>query len=256
MRGSTLFFLIVCYSVTTQQSFTQQASANVMTILRASLAAQTGNVAIQDTTLSGSVEYIVGSDDETVPFSFKGTLSGSSRTDISLSSGTFTETYVLSSSGTTGNWSVGGGTPHPIAGHNLMTDAAWCFPLFVIERLLSNPSSAITYVGTENGLAHFSAYQVPPTGTPSTLAALPQHLSQIDLFLDPVTFLPNKLSFTVHPDNDALIDIPIAVQFSEYQAANGIMLPMRIQKFMNNSLMLDIRVQSTMVNSGLPQTIF
>jgi hypothetical protein len=239
-----------------QTSKAQQTSADVLTILRASLAAQTGQMTVNDATLAGSADYIAGADEEKVPFAFEGTLSGSTRTAISRSSGTFTEIHVLSSSGPTGTWSEGGEAPHPIAGHNLRTDPAWCFPLFVVERLLSNTAAVVTYIGTENGLAHFQSSQQPPAGTPTALTSLPQHLSQIDLFLDPVSFLPSKLLFNIHPDNNALLDLPVSVQFSNYQAVNGVSLPMHIQRFENNSLVLDIQLQSSVFNSGLSQTEF
>jgi hypothetical protein len=257
MRKPIQFLFTCCWVFCSiQPIWAQQTSANVMTILRASLAAQVGQKVIQDVTLSGNAGTFSGSDDETVPFSFKATLSGSARTDISLSSGTLTEIRTMASSGPTGNWSKGSGETHALVGHNLMTDPAWCSPVLILERIISNPATVVSFVGTEDGLAHFSAYQPIPSTTPTGSQSLVQHLSQMELYLDPKTLLPSKLSFNTHPDNNALTDLPVLVEFSNYQAVDGITLPMHVQRYLNGSLALDIQVENVTVNSGLSSTSF
>jgi hypothetical protein len=256
MKMRQLLWFTACFLLVVQPSWTQQSSSDVATILAASLAAQAGQTQVQDVTLSGSVESIAGSDDETVPFSFKGTLAGSVRTDINLSSGMLTEIRTVASSGPMGFWTRGSGEQHPLAGHNMMTDPAWCSPVLVLERILSNPATVLSFVGTEGGLAHFSAYQPVPSETPTAATSLVKHLSQIELYLDPKTFLPARISFNTHPDNDALTDLPITVQFSNYQTVNGFTQPMRVQRYINGTLTLDVQVGNATVNSGLSSTSF
>jgi hypothetical protein len=132
-----------------------------------------------------------------------------------------------------------------------MTDPAWCSPVLIVERLLSNSAVTVSYIGTEDGLAHFSASQAAPVGTPTTSTTLVEHLGQIDLYLDPKTFLPAKLSFSTHPDDNALVDLLVLVEFSNYQTSNGVTAPMHVQRYLNGSLALDIQVGSVVVNSGL-----
>lgn len=253
MKTKMFLLSIACCLSTTCSLYAQQASADVLTILRESLSAQTGQVVIQDITLTGNVDSIADSD-QTAPFSFKVTVSGSTRTDISLSSGILTEIRTMGSSGPTGIWFKGDGQQHALAGHNLMTDPAWCSPVLVVEHLLSNSAIVISYIGTEDGLEHFRSYQPAPASTPAAPSALVAHLSQIDLYLDPKTFLPVKLSYDTHPDNNALVDLPVLVTFSNYQTSNGVTAPMHIQRYLNGSLALDIQVGSVVVNSGLSAT--
>jgi hypothetical protein len=235
----------------------QQASKDVMTILRASIAAQSGKTSVQGVNLTGSAEYIAGSDDETAQFVFKGTDAGASRFDLLLSSGTLTEIRATGSSANgSGGWFRGDGTRTPFAGHNMLTDSAWCFPLFVVERFASNSRENISFVATEDGLAHFQAFQDAPTGTQSKATPLVQHLSQMNLFLDPTSFLPTKLSFDVHPDNNALVDIPVVVEFSDYKLLNGVNVPVHIQKYINGTLALDMHVTDAAINSGTQQSDF
>jgi hypothetical protein len=73
--------------------------------------------------------------------------------------------------------------------------------------------------------------EVPPEMTP-----LMQHLGQMDIFLDATTLLPVALDFNVHPDNNALLDIPVEIRFSGYSAVNGIQVPLHIQKYLNDTL--------------------
>ncbi len=137
-----------------------------------------------------------------------------------------------------------------------MTDAAWCFPIFVEQRLLSDPNAVVSFIGIENGLAHFQAIETAPSSVPATAAGLIRHLSQVDLYLNFTTLLPAKLAFNIHPDDNALLDIPVTVQFSNYQAVNGVVLPMRVEKYLNNTLSLDIRIQSAAFNGSLVQSDF
>lgn len=78
----------------------------------------------------------------------------------------------------------------------------------------------------------------------------------MDLFLNSTTLLPVALSFAAHPDNNALLDIPVQVQFSNYQNVGGVQIPFHIQKFLNYSLSLDLQVQSAVLNSGLSANSF
>jgi hypothetical protein len=91
----------------------------------------------------------------------------------------------------------------------------------------------------------------PPGGSGITAAVLPEPLSQTDLYLDPATFLPVIIAFNIHPDNNALTDIPIEIHFSDYRPVSGVLIPFHVQKFLNNGLYLDLQFQSAAINSGL-----
>jgi hypothetical protein len=88
------------------------------------------------------------------------------------------------------------------------------------------------------------------------VARLTQHLTEVDLYLDPVSALPLKLTFNEHPDNDASRDIPVEIRFSDYRPVNGAQVPFRLQKFINGTLLLDIRVEQAILNSNLPASTF
>jgi hypothetical protein len=118
---------------------------------------------------------------------------------------------------------------------NSLNPAAWFLPALVIEGLLQDPSYSVTYSGIEdlNG-------------------ASVRHFQAFDLYLDATTFLPVALDFTTHPANNALQNIPIGIEFSDYRAANGVATPFHVQKFLQRSLLLDITITSVAIDSGLP----
>lgn len=83
-----------------------------------------------------------------------------------------------------------------------------------------------------------------------------QHVSQTDVYLDMSSSLPLAIGFNTHPDKNALINIPVEVDFSNYEKVNGVQLPFQIQKLVNGVVQYDITVQSANVNSGLAPANF
>lgn len=219
-----------------------------------SLAAMTGGVAVNDVTLTGAVTRIAGSDNETGAAVFKARASGAGRMDLTFSSGQRSEVCDLSVSTPAGSWSGPDRISHAIAFHNLLTEPAWFFPAFAIARRLSTAGSVATYIGheTHNGQAveHVSIWQTPSAQF-SAGAPTVQHLTQLDFFLDSTNLLPLAISFNVHPDSDAGLDLPIEVRFSDYRAVNGAQVPFHVEKYLNNSLILDFHAESVTFNTGL-----
>src|SRR5260370_41759669 len=95
---------------------------------------------------------------------------------------------------------------------NLLSEPAWFFPAFAISRRLSGSGFVATYLGheTRNGQAvdHVSVSQTSPSRTSSKGLSF-EHLSQVDFFLDSTTLLPSAIAFSIHPDDNALLDIPV-----------------------------------------------
>ena len=227
-------------------------------ILQQSLAALSPNIAVQDVTLTGSARYIAGSDDETGTASLKANSLGDARIDLSLPSGNRSEVYNLSSGPPAGQWSDRDTARKEIPFHNLIAEPAWFSPVTSISRRLSGSAFAVSYVGAET-LDSQSVHHIAVSQPPQAIAKdvqLFQHLTQIDLYIDPSTFLPVALSFNIHPDENELVDIPVEIRYSDYRRVNGQQIPFHIQRFLNNTLLLDIQLDSATVNTGVPATTF
>jgi len=232
--------------------------AQAVLLLQRSLAALTGTATVNDVTLTGTATRTAGSDNESGTVTLKATAVGQGRVDLSLSSGPRSEVIDISQAPPIGSWSGPDGTWHPIAGQNLFADPTWFFPTFLIHRALSAPSYAISPMDaeTKDGVAveHLKIYQ--QSGLSSQQAALMQGLSQIDIYLNSSTLLPVSILFHAHPDTDALVNIPTQINFSNYQAVQGISVPYRIQKYIQNGLVLDMALTSVELDTGLTGSDF
>ena len=237
-----------------------------------------GLTALQDITLQANAHYIAGSDEElgTATLMAKacsaglalqplgGTQGGpcgtSSLVTLNLTNGTRQEIR----NGPAGVWSGPDGTPHAMAQHNTLVPATWFYPALVLAEALNDPSVQLAYVGQEAkggvAVAHLQFWRVVPSvasGTSSDLAMkLFAHLTSVDVYLAAASSLPVALDFNLHPDNNAGLDIPVEIQYSNYQKMSGMLLPAHVQKLMNNSLLLDLSITGAAINSGIPSSDF
>jgi hypothetical protein len=142
--------------------------------------------------------------------------------------------------------------------HNCWTDASWFFPV-LSSLAASDPSVVLSYVGLESraGLSvhHLRSYRYVPAKSAKT-TALTLQLSTTDYYLDASTLLPVAAVFNIHPDDDASVNIPVEILYSQYQLMNGLQVPLHIQRYLQGELAVDLLVSSAMVNSGLPDSEF
>lgn len=231
--------------VTTPQAFA---------ILQRALSALNAQQPLTDITLTASARRIAGSDDESGTATIKALASGASRLDLSFASGNRTEIFNASTTPPTGSWSGPDGVVHPMAYHNLLTGPFSFFPAFALAASYSSHATVVTDMGleTRNGqsVQHVSLSQ--PSIFPVATGVLSSaSLTRIDLFLDSTTLLPLAITFNTHPDNNALLDIPVEIDFSDYTVVNGAQVPFHIQKLINNSLVLDLQLQKASLNTGI-----
>jgi hypothetical protein len=237
---------------------TSTAAQSATTTLQQSLAVLVGNTALSDITLSGSARRIAGSDDETGSGVLKALASGARRVDLSFSSGQFSEASDFSTR-PKGSWCGPDRASRPIAFHNLLSEPVWFFPSLAISKQLSSADYVATYVGEEirddQTVEHISVFQKALFPNPPG-DGLYEHLTQVDFYVDAKTLLPVILTFNLHPDDNALADIPIEVRLSDYRLVGGLRVPYHIEKLLNGTLILDFQVESVAVNSGLSASAF
>jgi len=226
-------------------------------LLQRALLGLSGGAPLADITLTGTARRIAGSDDETGQAVLTATATDS-RIDLNLPSGKRSEIRTNTNANPSGSWSGTDGVTHPIANHNLYSEPAWFSPHFALARGLSSSGYLVSYIGKETkdsqSVEHLTVSQQSPG--PESVRALMQHLSQFDLYLDSSTLLPLAMTFNIHPDDNALLDIAIEVRFSDYRSVNGVQVPFHVQKLLNNGLTLDLEFQSAVLNSGLSARAF
>jgi hypothetical protein len=255
--------IFVAFPALAQQSSTSPASVTkdpqAVSLAIASVAALSGNVQIGDVTLTGTGTRIAGSDIESGTFSLKGLGTGDSRTDLNLTSGLRSEIRNQDTGGPQGFLLTPGASVGSIAQHNCMTSAVWFFPALSVLSQTSDPTLNVVFVDQETKLGvavdriRFSLQS--PNLSASDNLTLGQ-LTQTDVYLDSSSHLPVAMVFNTHPNNDALTNIVVEIDFSAYQTVNGVSVPFRIQQLLNNSLTLDLTVTSAGINQGLTDTDF
>ena len=257
MRIKVLAFAASLLSISstsagTPQSPTPTSSQQAVTLLAQSFRTLAGSNIVTDVTLTGTAESIAGSDNETGTVTYKG-LNGSYRLDLVFRKGTRSEIVSPVNGIPRGSWVGLDGTLHPIALHNMKVDPGW-FPALTLGGILSSPISVVAYVGqeTRDGIPvfHLSAYQQSPSA-PGDVSSSMQRLTQVEIYLDSVTFLPVFYTYNSHPDNHALVDLPTEIHYLNYQKINGVQVPFHVQKYVNGSLALDIQLQGASLNTGL-----
>jgi hypothetical protein len=226
-----------------------------ITMAAQSVAGLTGGSAILDVTLSGNAAWTQGSDQQSGSITLLAKSFSESRVDMNLSNGTRSEIRNANGDPNEGNWIGIDGVVHVIALHNCFTDVSWFFPaLGTLAAAATNPNAVLSYVGLENlnqsSLQHIQAYNYDAHLTDA------QRLSAMDFYLDPQTSLPVVLTFNEHPDGDASVNIGVQVMFSDYRHVTGAMVPFRIRKYVNNSLVLDVQLTSAVLNSGISDSQF
>jgi hypothetical protein len=146
-----------------------------------------------------------------------------------------------------------------MATHNCFIDANWFFPALSLSALATDPTQAITLVGQQvyegEQVYHLTLFHYM-AGQPVGTILLVQSVSAMDLYLDAVTLRPVALDFNIHPDSDAYTSVPAEIRFGAYQQFQGVWVPTRIQKYLQNTLLLDLTVTDVAVNSGVSASAF
>jgi len=236
----------------------QSTSANdpaAVSLAQQSVAALTGSVSISDVTLTANVTATWGPSSETGTATFRASGTSEGRVDLNLSDVTRSDVRNSTNGVPAGAWVVNGGTATPYALHNCWTDAAWFFPALSSLAQTANSSFVFKYIGQVQyegvNAQHVQVFQVPPGGI-----TLFQQLSTIDFYLNAATLLPYAVTFNVHPDGNAGMNLPVEVDFSNYQVIQGVVVPMHVQRYQQGALMLDATIQTVLLNQGLTSSAF
>ncbi len=226
-----------------------------LTLISSSLKALTGQAAVNDATFQATASYVAGSDQESGSATLTARGNQESLVQLNLDDGTRQEIR----NGPAGAWSGPDGTAHSMAIHNCWTDGSWFLPTLTLQAVLADPQLAVAYLGPDatkgRPLLHLQVARVLP-GQSASVAAAILRLSAMDFYFDPQSFLPLVLDFNTHPDSDAGTNIPVEIQFGNFQSTSGALVPFHIQKYLQGTLTLDLVVTKVAINSGVPSSVF
>jgi hypothetical protein len=226
-----------------------------LTLISASLQALTGGVTVSNVVLQANAAYVAGSDQESGTATLTASGNQQSLVQLNLTNGPRQEIR----NGPAGVWSGPDGVTHWMATHNCWTDANWFFPALTLEALQSDSTLGIAYLGPAvwNGVPanHLQFFHIIP-GQTAPMTAEIQSLSTIDLYLDPTALVPLALTFNTHLYNDLNANIPVVIQFGNYQRSGGVLVAFQVQKFLQGSLYLDLTLSQAAINPGVSPGTF
>jgi hypothetical protein len=226
-----------------------------LALIASSLKALTGGTAVNDVIVQTTAAYVAGSDEETGTATLTASGNQLSLVQLNLSGGPRQEIR----NGPAGAWSGPDGTAHSTATHNCWTDASWFFPVLTLEAVADDPQTSVSYLGTDTSkgrpLLHLRVTRAP-AGQAANVTALILGLSAMDIYFDPQSFLAVVLDFNAHPDADAGTNLPVEIQFGDFQSMSGVLVPLQIQKYLQSSLLLNLVVSKVSINSGVPSSVF
>lgn len=201
--------------------------------------------------MTGTATRIYGSDRQTGTVTLQASANGQSQMQLSLSAGTWTETQSAATpfegQCTTTDFN---NVAHSAASFNCWRGMVWFLPQISLQNGSGWSDNTGTYTATTNGGTFH--YQRRPQGIMSnSTAALIARFSAYDLHVD-LSGQIVSLTFNTHPDDDPSVDIPVEINFSNYQAVAGVLVPLHIQKFINHGLVLDLQIANVQINPTLP----
>jgi hypothetical protein len=204
--------------------------------------------------LTGTATWHVGSLEDSGSATLSAATTGSSRMQLSLSaSGTRTEAQTGQGSDLSCTWAAEDAVAHTIDPGNCWRPVIWFLPPLSLQPSLLPSYFGAVDLGTgkvgfgSDTYRHLQGQLVLPS-LKTKLAGDIMLRSTADLGLDPASFLPAVLSYSIRPDDGAPIPIAIEIRYSNYQTINGVKIPFTIQRYVNGSLQLEIAVSSAQVN--------
>ena len=194
----------------------------------------------QSLTLNGTAEWRAGSTDESGPATFTARSDGSFDIDLALDVAKRKESYGSLVSRKCQRTDKDG-VISEIRGANCITPLAWFSPS-ILPLLFSNDSVVITDAGvrTEGSNTRHAVVIRPNDSSKRSeeLAILPS--LAVTVLYDPVSILPSSLEYSVHPDSDDSRSIPVRIDFSDYRAVSGLLVPYRIDRYISGQLQLTV----------------
>jgi hypothetical protein len=233
---------------------TASTGNSATTLLNQLSTAFSGGNPVHQVQLSGNATWQVGTLNDSGTATLSAATTGSSQLQLSLStSGTRTEVQSGQGVNLVCTWAGEDGVVHTIDPGNCWRPEIWFLPPLSLQpSLLPSYLGAVDLGTTTVGFGpgqyrHLQAQLVLPDLT-SVLSTEVTQRSTADLGMDPATFLPAVLSYSVWPDNGAAIPIAIEIHYANYQAISGVQIPFTIERYINGSLQLQITVTSAQVN--------
>jgi hypothetical protein len=253
--GAFLALLLVCPFLSAQSTSDagspNPAGSSAVASLAALSQAFSQGQPVTHAVMRGTATWTAGSTTDSGPVTLTIAPDGSARMDLSIpSAGAQAEASSGSLEGRQCQWGDKTGTLHGVDSRNCWKTMLWFLPAYSLQPTVLAPSKqavvdyGLTTVGaTATPYRHLQSqffFSLPTADQAKEVA----RVSTTDLGLDPATYLPAVLSYSLFPESGADTPIAVEVRYAQYALVGGVQLPFSIQRFINGSLQLDITISS------------
>jgi len=213
----------------------------------------TSIMAIKDFMASGKITYYWTSNPVEGEMKIRAIGTSDFRVDAKLPDGNRAWTVV------SGNGAIreSDGTTRVIPPENSHNLGALSFPILKLFAELHDPSTAFVYKGTTDVDGHeafdIQMYKSAPS---KAVHDAMRRLTAYELFIDKKTLQIVRLRDSIHPTGRATQDITHEVEFSQYRATNGVMVPFVVSERVNGQLMWTMLLDEIVFGVGLSDIDF
>jgi hypothetical protein len=253
LRASILFCCTAVLLPLALSSLAQSTAPNSTAILSQAGQAFSAGKPVASVEMTGTAQWLAGPTKDTGPVKLTAKTTGENSAEFDLSNGTRIETQSAAASDRTCSWSGKDGVSHDVVSSNCWTATIWFLPHLALQSTGLPTALGVQYAGVVAGATQSSPHihhqlTIAPGKTKQSVTAQIQTWSKTDLSLDSATLLPSVLKYTIHPDNNSSVDVPVEVRYTKYQNVSGAELPMHIERYVNGSLQLSIDINSAAIN--------
>jgi hypothetical protein len=209
--------------------------------------------AINDFTASGVIVYYWPVEGAQGPVTVCGKGLSRFRVDATLPTGV-RSWAVNDGSGSTNETD---GTVTLIPYHNATNLGSLTFPLAHVLAALRDSGTNIRYLGlvtVDGRQAH--QVRVEPFATEGDPGNMISKLNAKDFFIDSATYQIASMRHMMHPDGNSTIDYPHEIEFSDYRAIDGLLVPFSMMEKIGGNRAWTIQLVQVTFNSAPPDTIF
>ena len=203
--------------------------------------------------MSGTSKWAAGGKQDSGNLTLRVTSSGAVEEDWALS--TLRSTFKLGGFGEarTCQSTNAEGVAKTLSNQSCIRPVPWFAPWLAYKMSSDGNSTPIEKTTAEDQTAGFkrwgfSAPVVVSAKAKSKTSILIPPSSEVQILYDPKTSLPARLEFSDYPTSDPARKIDVYVLFSDYRLEQGMMLPHRIQRYVQRTLQLDFEITSVKTN--------
>jgi hypothetical protein len=231
---------------------TPTGSGTAQNTIQQAQAAFSAGKPVNTVTLTGNATWHAGSLEDAGPITLEAWASGAATTTMQLAStGTRIESQTAFGPAMACTWSRSDGVQHIIPAESCWKSLVWFLPDVSFQPGLLPGVLGMSDLGSDsyagNPTRHLQG-QLVFTNLPIDFVQRVMPDTTADLMLDPSSFLPEGMTYTVHPIDGTLADIPVDVRFADYRKVNGVEIPFSIQRYFNGTLQLDISISTAAAN--------